>query len=490
MKALGFVGLVAAVLAAGDAAVAQEFEIRSAAPEVWARRDAIVRTVTNSAAEVASRVARLSSEGRTVSLAEFQDRVTVRNGQTVWDAALEAALESAQVVVFPPRDEPYYLDRTVVIPGGRRLVATGATVAKLPKSADAMFVNAGAVSGRFAPAVRGAPDRTICLEGGTWSSWCTGRIESPLSGRVCLNGEYQGDGGNAMMYFSNVDGLMMKDMRFVRSGSFAVQVGDSENLVFERIEFRDCNSDGIHVNGGIRRLLCRDISGRVGDDLVALNACDWENRSTLNWGPIEDVLCERIRAVGGCPWFRILPGVHRYSGADGKRNGLTADCPINRIVLRELSGISEIKMYLQPMMHAVGEMPDRDAVGTGRDWFIEDSEIELRGAWSPTGKLDEWGHVGSVELCSDVDGLHFRNLRLAGRPGESDFEHFLVIGPKSARSGDGKSEFFCPYYSCAVTNVTFDAVTVVSGVAPKRLVHTVTPARFPGAEPCSKSDGQ
>lgn len=33
------------------------------------------------------------------------------------------------------------------------------------------------------------------------------------------------------------------------------------------------------INGNTMNLLCRDIKGQVGDDLVALNACDWQDSS-------------------------------------------------------------------------------------------------------------------------------------------------------------------------------------------------------------------
>ena len=416
-------------------------------PEKALVRRELLDCLARSRAAVASRVAALKDEVRITDFASLAE--TVKEFK-VWDRALEAALAKGSCVVLPPLEggAKYYFDRTVTIPGSRRIVATGATVAKLPGSRWAMFVNAGARSGRYQPVSRENPDETIAIEGGRWESWCTARTESPASGTVVIDGREQGGGGNAYMFFSNVNGLSIRDASFDGVGGFTLQISDCEDVHLTSLRFR-CHCDGIHVNGGVKRLWCDDISGSAGDDLIALNACDWEDRSTLSWGPIEDVLCENIRVENGLPWFRILPGVHRYSDENGNRTVQTVDCPVNRLILRNFSGIEEIKMYLQTQQYQVGRRPDSDGIGRGRDWFIEDATLRL-------------GYA-TMAVCSNVDGLHLRNLTLNCPGSGARTFNVLRVGPMHARNGD--MEVFDPYLEATVRNLTLENVRLEAASA-------------------------
>lgn len=116
-----------------------------------------------------------------------------------------------------------------------------------------------------------------------------------------VDGTCPGRGGSALWYFSNLTGLLVRGVTFRDSGAFPVQVRDAEDLHFRDVSFVSCHSDGIHVNGGVSRLWARSIRGKAGDDLIALNAWDWESCSTLNYGPIVDVVCEQIVNQGGLP---------------------------------------------------------------------------------------------------------------------------------------------------------------------------------------------
>ena len=100
-------------------------------------------------------------------------------------------------------------------------------------------------------------------------------------------------------------------------------IGNCRNFIIQDIEFKDVNRDGIHVEGPAYDGLIRDIRGRTGDDMIALNAWDWTN-SSLTFGSIYNVIVEDIKCDPGYLWseMRLHPG--NYVLPDGR----TIECPV------------------------------------------------------------------------------------------------------------------------------------------------------------------
>ena len=60
------------------------------------------------------------------SLLDYASLVRTVNGIEIWTEALRRAVSEHEIIVIPPRDEPYYIDGTVVLPSARRIREDGA----------------------------------------------------------------------------------------------------------------------------------------------------------------------------------------------------------------------------------------------------------------------------------------------------------------------------------------------------------------------------
>ena len=68
-----------------------------------------------------------------------------------------------------------------------------------------------------------------------------------------------------------------------------------------------CYADGIHINGNTDKVFLRNVEGKVGDDIIALNMFDWKD-SSINFGPIDTVWCENIKLHRDSPLFSHSAG--------------------------------------------------------------------------------------------------------------------------------------------------------------------------------------
>jgi len=261
------------------------------------------------------------------------------------------------------------------------------------------------------------------------------------------------------------------DATFRRCSAFAVQAGDGDAHRYERIRFDGCFADGLHLNGNLSRVLCRDVRGKVGDDLVALNAYDWLN-SSVDFGPQSLILCEdlelQLKDGQGYPAIRILPAKYRYSPTN------VVDCAISDVIFRRVKGIKTFKMYLQTPPYEIGGAREWAAVGSGGNMHFEDIEIDLD---APIDGLEAYlasdpvrGHFGAFEFGANLSSVSFKNIDITFHADKWPLSHLATVGPKSNR--DGKRETFDPYVDCTVKCVTLENVRV-HGVAPKELVRAV-----------------
>ena len=412
--------------------------------------------------------------GGEVSVARFRGLVRSVDGTNVWTEAIQAALTNgAQVVRIPAAKEPYYIDGTLVVPSCRRILAEGATIRLLPPCDTVLLRNANAADGTLGRIDRATGDRDIFVVGGRWEDWQTKRAGYGRSGRFNDGVREKGTnfyGVSALLYFGNVTRLSVRDVTIAHAGGFAIQCGDTEDAVFENIAFDGCFADGLHLNGGIRRILARNVSGDVGDDLVALNVYDWQE-SSVNFGPGDTILCENLRLRSGYPAIRLLPGVYRF--ADGTK----LDCALRNVLLRNVRGVNCFKMYLQTPAYEIGTEPEWGEIGSAENLWFEDVEIDLD---FPPDRFDPYlkgdsvrGHFGAFEIGANVNGLHLVNVKANLHTETYPLAHLVCVGPKSCvvRGKDGKAfEIFDPWVSCRVTGVELRGVEFV-GRPPAEAVH-------------------
>lgn len=404
------------------------------------------------------------------SLTDYTAKVKSVDGTNVWTEAFRDAVRDHEIVRIP-RGE-YFVDGTVVLRSNRRIeAAAGAVIRMMPPMDTCFFVNDGARDGLFAPVDKSAANANIAVVGGRWEDWRRRRFAESTTGRWS-DGVTKGGGRkspwhgvSALMYVGNAKGVTFRDITLVHASSFGIQTGDVEDFVCERLSLEQCHADGLHVNGNVRNVLVRDVQGEVGDDLVALNFCDWPC-SSVNFGPGENILVEKLRRRGGPPWFRLFPAVHHY------RDGSSVDCAARNIVVRDVRGVSEFKMYLQTRRYEIGKgLRDRMGVGSGGNLFFEDIEF----AWDgPDANADDplRAHRGVFQIGANLEGVRIRNVR-ATMPADNPFAHLVCIGPISWISDKGKKpvyEIMDPWVSCTVSGLTIENVVYPTG-APAEPVH-------------------
>ena len=374
----------------------------------------------------------------------------------VWTDALQQALNEHEIVIIPKNEKPYYVDKSVIIPSNRHIIAQDGAVIKIHESSHLLMLrNEHTKDGTHKP-ITGERTKNITIEGGLWQEWCPHRMGYGLSGMY--DSERSLFGVSTCMLFNNMDNLTLKNMTFEHCGGFAVQLGDISRVIIESIRFVNCFADGIHVNGNTRDMQIRDVRGEVGEDLVALNLYDWQN-SSVNFGPCENVICEDLELSKSSHYkaLRIEPGIYTYD------DGAQVDCALYNAIIRRVEGINTFKLYCQTPPYGVGELPEAAQVGSGDNIFFEDIKIDLD---EPIDPLDEYlnshplkGTFAGFELGLNVKSLYLKNIDLTLHRDKYPLSYLLCIGPKSVRLPNG-TEIFDPYFSSVAQNVYLENITV------------------------------
>ena len=397
-------------------------------------------------------------------LTDYQNLTTICSQGLCWAQALERALEEHAVIVIPASDTPYHLDRSVVIPSHRKIIAYGATVRLLPETDVLMFRNEHVTDGTFTR--EGMPrDGDISFLGGTYAESRTARGGYGSTGKY--DAAHSKKGVSTCFLFSGVRGLTLRDVTFSHTAGFALQAGNVQNAVFENITFDSCFADGLHINGNSENIICRNIRGQVGDDLVALNAYDWDN-SSVNFGPIRNVLCDHLdlSVDGRYKALRILPGIYHYA------DGSFADCAVENILFSDVRGIKNFKLYLQTRPYPVNGKPPLAGIGTGDHIYFENINADLD---SPIDGLPNYrasdpltGWIALFEIGADIGGFMLENINLTVHS-EYPASAVLLVGPKS--SIQNGMEIFDPYVRCTIDelvlrNVKVNGTPIVSPNSP------------------------
>lgn len=388
-------------------------------------------------------------------LTDYSELVRTENGLEIWSDALQRALDEHEIVVVPAREKPYYIDRQIVIGSNRRIEAKGATIIQTPGCELLMLRNASTANGTHAPINGTAKDCNISIVGGRFEESRRSRAGYGSSGKYDAKRSFYGV--STLFFFNNMENLTLEGVTFAHTGGFAVQIGDISDAVFERIRFEECYADGIHVNGNTKNLLCRDIKGQVGDDLVALNAYDWQN-SSVDFGPISTLLCEELELSTDSRYkaMRIEPGRYYYD------DGSEVNCSICDAIIRNVRGIKTFKLYYQTPRYELGSAPERGGVGSADNIFFEDIAVDLD---EPIDKFPEYmnsdpirGSFAAFELGADIGQITLDSIDFRTDVSKFPLARLVAVGPKSVVVG--KSEVFDPYVSCRVEKLSLRDIRI------------------------------
>lgn len=408
-------------------------------------------------------VSAIQSLTDTVFLTEYKQLTQTKDGRTIWTTALQQALREHTVVVIPATEEIYWIDDTVVIPSHRHIEATGATIRLTPDCEVLMLRNEHTADGTATPIQPGHEDHNISIHGGRWEESHTKRGGYGTSGRYThFTEDKAGEcrpfyGVSTCMLFNNIVGLTLMDMTFAHTAGFGVQVGNLTNGVMENITFESCYADGLHINGNGENLYVRNISGEVGDDLVALNMYDWQN-SSVTFGSTKNVLCEELHLAPTSHYkaLRIEPGIYTYADES------TVDCGLYNAIISHVTGIETFKMYFQTPAYQIGTKPERGGVGSSDNLFFEHIKVDLTG---PIDRFAQYlnsdpvrGVFAAFELGSHIKYVSFDHIDLTLHREEYPMSCLVMIGPKSIRQGD--REVFDPYLTSHVGTVSLSHIRV------------------------------
>ena len=376
---------------------------------------------------------------------------TNESGYVIWTSAIQRAIDENEIIVIGNGE--YYVDSPLIVPSNRKIIAYGAHIKNFPEMNTLLLRNEHLRDGSAKKIDGLDADENISVFGGTWED--TGKEWTFHHG--LYDKENSMPGVSACMCFTNIRSLNVKDVKIIRAGGFGIQLGNLTDGVIENILFEKTVADGVHINGNTKNLLVKNISGSVGDDIIALNMYDW-TASSVCFGPIENVLCEDIRLAPESRYkaIRILPGKYFYL------DGSYSDCYIKDVIINGVRGVNTFKLYFQTPPYRIGESAEPGESGWGDNLFIEDAELDL---YKPIDAFDEYlngdkilGAFAAFELGSDFGRIELSDIKLRLYKEKFPYSYLITIGPKSIRR-DGK-EIFDPYINSSVDELILKNVKV------------------------------
>ncbi len=404
------------------------------------------------------------TENRRQEQVFFQADAAMFYGQTDVAAVIEGILAEHEAVYIPEMAAPLVLDRPIVLKSGRHLKVHERTVFTVREGCGGCMVrNEHIFNGCGGQAPETGYDTGITVEGGVWQGGARAESvndKSPVMhelSRIILG----------VLFFSHAEQIVIRNVT-IRSGEqYGVLLADCHDFRVENIFFDHHRKDGVHVNGPACRGLIEGVTGRCDDDIVALNAWDWDS-SSISFGPIRDIVVRHVCCDHN--ELRMLPGRKTYP------NGEKVECPIERCLVEDVEGVYNFKLYQQPNCHNATRK-DKDfseIAGLLRDVQFKNIRLAaLEGEGFSEVRLDALFEMGAdcqdilfedISLGFDEEAFRAKGMRLA------------IIGPKSSTWTRGSkdpatwSELFDPDLICTAERITFKNVCFADHVCKDREV--------------------
>ncbi|MHC4252317.1 MAG: hypothetical protein ACYS9X_24630 [Planctomycetota bacterium] len=405
------------------------------------------------------------------------EREPIEVSGTVWSGAIERSLDEQNALFIPEMPEPIYLERSIVVGSGARIVVHPRTEIRMiiDDVEHCLIRNRNIVSGQAGPVelCRDA-DRDILIEGGIWSDQ-KNNGHGPQGFRKGKEGLMLGSQGAIVL--SNVENVAIRNVIVRDNSSFGFQIGNARDFLIEGVRV-DGTKDGVHLEGPAEMGVVRDVKGPLaGDDVVALNAWDWRT-SSLTFGSITDILVEDVEVDAGSCAIRILPGVRLFP------DGSTLTCNVERCVFTDIRNCHTFKIYDQPNIRCVSDDYSAD-LGTVADLFFEDIHVVPL----DLTKHHDKSKTAVFDLCENARGLHFENIRLDYVPGGAYPKYLLSVGPKSSIRPipfrkTGTQEIYNPLACPVADGITLADIATRDPDAPGRFVRHENPGELVHCTSC------
>lgn len=379
-----------------------------------------------------------------------------KNGK-IWSEAFSFALKNYEDIIIPAGK--YYVDKSLVVPQNRGIIADENAEIILIKGVKSLLLrNENVIDRSDKPIPKTAiKDENISITGGIWGEENDERLGYGKSG--CFDENNSMAGVSTCFLLSNVKNLTLKNLTFRHTAGFAIQMGNISNFAVENICFDVCYADGLHINGGTENGTVKNLYGHTEDDLIALNAYDWDN-SSINFGKIENLVVDGVKCdVGGNVHksIRIQPGIYPY------KSGEKEDCFVKNLTIKNVSGVACFKMYLQTPAYTT--FPEKN-VGVGRMENILFENISADTS-EPVDKQPNYlsgntvtGNFATFEIGSNVKNLTFNNVKTVLNKAKYPNSYFIAVGPKTQYIAEKKLELFDPYVCCTIQRINFENVYI------------------------------
>ncbi len=375
----------------------------------------------------------------------------------IWSDAFSSALKNFDKIIIP--EGRYYIDKPLVVSSTTEIIAEEKAEIILVKGTKTLLLrNESVIDGSNEKIPSDAPvDFNISVCGGVWGEENEERLGYGASG--CYDENNSFEGVSTCFLFSGVKNLTLKNLVFRSAAGFVCQLGRVDGFNIENIRFENCFADGLHINGGVKNGTVKNLSGHTEDDLIALNAYDWDN-STINFGCIENLTIDGVHSESGRnahKSFRIQPGVYPY------KNGEKEDCYVKNLTVKNVSGVTTFKMYLQTPAYT--DLPEKN-VGVGR---IENVLFEnvTADTSSPVDKQPNYlegdpvtGNFATFEIGSNVKNMRLFNVRVKLDRHKYPCSYLITVGPKSQYIKEKRLELFDPYVFATAENIGYEDVYI------------------------------
>jgi hypothetical protein len=208
-------------------------------------------------------------------------------------AAIQARLDTqAPCVHLPPPAAHYRISNALAIHSGQTLRLDPGSVVRLAPNCDChMLVNSDPAGG----------NRDIAVIGGIWD------MNNPEQGNGKVGLAMKNFG--VLMRFDNIERFTLRGVTLRDPHSFGMMLARLKHFTVEDIVFDYqhlcANNDGVHIEGGCRFGLVRNVRGTTTDDMVAINGDDFSQYTGL---PIEDLVVDGVFTEHSANGIRIMSG--------------------------------------------------------------------------------------------------------------------------------------------------------------------------------------
>ena len=382
------------------------------------------------------------------------DSDVINGGGTDDTKALQAALDTAARAGHLR----LVLDGAALISAPLRIYSN--TTILCPDRGCGVFLRAGSDCCMLRNAhwrVDGIEDENIELIGGTWNHNAAGQIHDHGEGDEA-RGEDPLTSWVIGFKFYGVRGLTARDLTIMNQRTFTVLMANWERVTMENvhIDLRQYmsaqNQDGLHFFGPGRHLTLRNISGRSGDDFIALAPDEVDLKSSIT-----DVSIDGVTLMDADQGIRLL---------------CRGDGTLDRVAIRHVSGTFRgFGFYINPWFES-------DTGGHYGHILMEDVDLE------PLAPAYDYHPPYLFHVGGTIDSLVLKDVYL--RQGRFPVEP-LIVGGQYATDSPAT-----PRTPTRVGNLVLDGVEIADasgGAAPPHFAHvrapvgslTIRNARFTGS---------